>query len=74
MTPLNITSKLVVLATATLTSLAGCGMAETTAATAAHAEAAVETAREGEKVKAKIEQDLAAAQQQAADARAAADQ
>jgi hypothetical protein len=74
MTHLNVTSKLAVLAAATLTSLAGCGMAETTAATAAQAEAAVEAAKEGEKVKAKIEQDLAAAQQQAADARAAADQ
>jgi hypothetical protein len=54
--------------------LAGCGMAETTAVTAAQAEAAVEQAKEGEKLKARMEQDIAAAQQQAADARAAADQ
>jgi hypothetical protein len=54
--------------------LAGCGMAETTAVTAAQAEAAVEQAREGEELKARVEQDIAAAQEQAAAARAAADQ
>lgn len=54
--------------------LAGCGMAETTAVTAAQAEAAVEQAKEGEKLKARVEQDIAAAQEQAAAARAAADQ
>jgi hypothetical protein len=54
--------------------LAGCGMAETTAVTAAQAEAAVEQAKEGEKLKASVEQDIAAAQEQAAAARAAADQ
>jgi hypothetical protein len=59
---------------ACLLPLAGCGMAETTAVTAAQAEAAVEAAKEGEKLQQKVEQDIAAAQQQAADARAAADE
>jgi hypothetical protein len=54
--------------------LGGCGMAETTAVTAAQAEAAVEAAKEGEKTKAKVEQDIAAAQSKAAEARAAADE
>jgi hypothetical protein len=54
--------------------LAGCGMAETTAVTAAQAEAAAEQVREGEKLKAKVEQDIAAAQEQAAASRAAAEQ
>jgi hypothetical protein len=56
------------------TLLAGCGMAETTAVTAAQAEAAVEQVKEGEKLKAKVEQDIAAAQERAAAARAEVDQ
>ncbi len=43
--------------------LTGCGMAETTAVTAAQAEAAVETAKEAEQIKAKLTQDIAAAQE-----------
>jgi hypothetical protein len=57
-----------------LLALAGCGMAETTAVTAAQAEAAVEAAKQGEKLQQTVEQDIAAAQQQAADARAAVDE
>ena len=56
------------------TLLAGCGMAETTAVTATQAEAAVEAAKEGEKLKVKIEDDIAAIQSQAAEARAAAEE
>ncbi len=56
------------------TLIGGCGMAETTAVTAAQAEAAVEAAKEGEKMKAKVEQDIAAAQAKAAETRAAAEE
>jgi hypothetical protein len=54
--------------------LGGCGMAETTAVTATQAEAAVEAAKEGEQIKAKVEDDIAAAQAKAAEARAAAEE
>jgi hypothetical protein len=54
--------------------LTGCGAAETAAVTAAQAEAAIEQAKEGERIKAKVEQDLAAAQQAAASQRKAVDQ
>jgi hypothetical protein len=53
--------------------LVGCGMAETTAVTAAQAEAAVEQVKEGEALKDKVQQDIDAAQQAAADARTAAE-
>jgi len=46
--------------------LAGCGMAGTSAVAVGQAEAAVEEAKEAEKIKAKVEQDVAAAQQAAA--------
>lgn len=69
MTPRNLIATLLLPAL-----LAGCGMAETTAVTATQAEAAVEAAKEGEKLKAKIEDDIAAIHAQAADARAAAEE
>jgi hypothetical protein len=53
--------------------LTACGMSETAAVTAAQAENAVEQAKEGEKTKARIEEDIAAAQQQAQEARDAAE-
>ena len=52
--------------------LSGCGV-ETAAVAAGQAEAAVEQAKEAERMKAKIEQDLAAAQEIAAKQREAID-
>jgi hypothetical protein len=56
-------------AVATALLLAGCGLAETTAVTAAQAESAVEQAKEGKELQEKVQRDLDAAQQSAADAR-----
>jgi len=49
--------------------LAGCGLAETTAVTATQAEAAAEQARQGKEMQEKVERDIEAASQAAADAR-----
>jgi hypothetical protein len=54
--------------------LTACGMAETSGVAAAQAENAIEQAKEGEKKKAQIEEDIAAAQEQAKQARDALDQ
>jgi hypothetical protein len=54
--------------------LAGCGVAETAAVTAAQAEAAVQDAKRGKEAQAKIEAGVAEAQQVAADNLAAAEE
>jgi hypothetical protein len=46
-------------------SLAGCGLAETTAVTAAQAEAAAQQAKEGKKLEEKVKLQVEQAQQQA---------
>ena len=53
--------------------LAGCGLAETTAVAASEAESAAEQARQGKELEAKVQRDIDAAQQTAADARATAE-
>ena len=63
-----------ILALAAAASLAACGMAETSGVAAAQAENAVEQVKEGEKLKAKVEEDIAAAQEQAKQTRDALDQ
>ena len=60
-----------ILAAASL--LGGCGMAETAAVTATQAEASAEQAKEAKKLEAKVEADIAEAQQAAADERAKAE-
>jgi hypothetical protein len=47
--------------------LTGCGLAETTAVTAAQAEAAVQQAKEGKKLEEKVQRDIAAAQAKTAE-------
>lgn len=64
-------STMTVLATALL--LVGCGAAETAGVAAAQAEMAADDAKEAKEKMAKIEADLDAAQQTAADAREAAE-
>jgi len=53
--------------------LAGCGLAETTAVAASEAESAAQQAKDGKKLEEKVQRDLDAAQQTAADARAKAE-
>lgn len=53
--------------------LAGCGAAETASVTAAQAELAAEQVEEGKKLQAKVEDEVAAAQQATADAIKAAE-
>ncbi len=53
--------------------LSGCGLAETGAAAAAGGASAVEQAREAEKITSRVEADLEAARQQAAEARRTAE-
>jgi hypothetical protein len=64
---------LVAAAAATLL-LDGCGLAETTAVAATEAEAAAQQAKDGKKLEEKVQKDLDAANQAAADARAKAEQ
>ena len=59
--------------TATLL-LTGCGLAETTAVAAAEAEAAQKQVKEGKKLEEKVQHDVEAANQVAADARAKVDE
>jgi len=54
--------------------LTGCGLAETTAVAAAEAEAAAQQVKEGKKLEEKVQRDVEAANQTAADARAKAEQ
>jgi len=54
--------------------LMGCGLAETTAVAASNAETAEEQAKEGKKMEEKIQNDIDAANQAAADARAKAEE
>jgi len=54
--------------------LSGCGLAETGAVAAAQGETAVEQAKEARKTEEKIQQDIDAANQAAADARAKAEE
>jgi hypothetical protein len=49
--------------------LIGCGLAETTAVAATQASAAAEQAKQAKELEAKVQRDIAAAQQVAADAR-----
>ena len=53
--------------------LAGCGLAETTAVAAAEAEAAAQQVKEGKKLEEKVQHDIDAANQAAADVRAKAE-
>jgi hypothetical protein len=53
--------------------LGGCGLAETGAAAAAGGHSAAEQAKEAEKITSRVEADLESAQQQAAEARRAAE-
>jgi hypothetical protein len=55
------------------TLLGGCGLAETTAVTASQAASAAEQAKQGKELEAKVQRDIEAAQQAAADQRAAAE-
>ncbi len=50
--------------------LTGCGLAETAAVTATQAEAAAAQVKQGKEMQEKVERDIAAANQAAADARA----
>ena len=52
----------------------GCGLAETTAVAASEAEAAAQQAKEGKKLEEKVQKDIDAANQAAADARAKAEE
>jgi hypothetical protein len=54
--------------------LAGCGVAETAGVAAAEAESAAEQVKQGKELEQKVQDDIAAAQQAAADARAIAEQ
>ena len=63
-----------ILIVSTMLLLSGCGVAETAGVAAAEANAAAQQAKEGEKLKQQIEDDLAAIQQQAADTRASVDE
>ena len=54
--------------------LTGCGLAETTAVAAAQAEAAAQQVKEGKKMEEKVQRDIEAANQVAADARAKAEE
>jgi outer membrane murein-binding lipoprotein Lpp len=65
--------RLAVTATAATFLLAGCGLAETTAVAATEAELAAEQIKEGKKLEEKVQRDVEAAQQAAADARAKAE-
>ncbi|HUQ11841.1 MAG TPA: hypothetical protein VM146_16120 [Steroidobacteraceae bacterium] len=66
--------KLTVLSTlAAALALAGCGVAETAGVAAAEAESAAEQIKEGKKLEEKVRNDIAEAQQAAADARDAVD-
>ena len=51
----------------------GCGLAETTAVAASEAETAAEQVKQGKELEAKVQRDIDAAQQAAADARAKAE-
>jgi hypothetical protein len=53
--------------------LCGCGLAETSAVTASQAAAAAEQAKQGKELEAKVQRDVEAIQQAAADQRAAAE-
>jgi hypothetical protein len=59
---------------ATTVMLSGCGLAETTAVTAAQAEAAAKEAEEAKKTEEKVKRDIEAADQAAAEARDKAEQ
>ena len=54
--------------------LSGCGVAETAGVAATQAQSAAQQAKEGEELKQKVQDDIAAIQEHAADARAAADE
>ena len=53
--------------------LTGCGLAETTAVAASDAKSAAEEAKQGKEMEAKVQRDIDAAQQTAADQRAKAE-
>ena len=53
--------------------LTGCGLAETAAVATSEAETAAEQAKRGKEMEAKVQRDIEAAQQVAADARAKAE-
>ena len=65
--------RLMLVAAATLM-LAGCGLAETTAVAATQAETAAQQAKEGKEMAEKVQRDVDAATQAAADARAQVDE
>ena len=67
----SVSLPLVVSAVACL--LTGCGLAETTAVAASDAKSAAEEAKQGKEMEAKVQRDIDAAQQAAADQRAKAE-
>jgi len=75
MTTSTIVSLRLALAAAAATLLlTGCGLAETTAVAAAEAEASAQQVKEGKKLEEKVQRDIDAANQAAADARAKAEE
>ena len=58
---------------AIVTSIGGCGLAETSAVAVSQAESAAEQAKQGKEMEAKVQRDIEAAQHVAADQRAAAE-
>jgi len=69
-----VSSSLVFAAAAASLLLSGCGLAETTAVAAAEADAAAQQVKEGKKMEEKVQRDIDAANQAAADARAKAEE
>ena len=65
--------RLALAATAASLLFTGCGLAETTAVAASEASSAVEEAKRAKEIEAKVQRDIEAAQQTAADARAKAE-
>ncbi len=69
-----VSPRLVFAAAAASLLLSGCGLAETTAVAAAEADAAAQQVKEGKKLEEKVQHDVDAANQAAADARAKAEE
>ena len=65
--------RLALAATAVSLLFTGCGLAETTAVAASEAESAAEQAKQGKELEGKVQRDIDAAEQTAADARAKAE-
>ena len=68
-----VTLRLALAVTAVSWLFTGCGLAETTAVAASGAASAAEEAKQGKELEAKVQRDIEAAQQTAADARTKAE-